>query len=536
MNIKKLNEEIRSLISYITEDEDKFSTVSESTRKSQYLKEDKSTRLEELLDILSNKNYYKINGDEISIKETNSRLAYLSLWDLADTFKSLGYKVHLSHFYLEVEGLQELIKDRQQKKVESLQDNKVSAQDIRRWFESKTKYKKQNDPEFYVRSAVKQFPQLKGKEEELRKNIEKQKAKNKPWYPYMDAVKDTLKDVNAFEESVNEALEDELQVGDTVELRGSQCLQLKTKGTYMNINKLNEELKILLEDNLHEISSELADRVAEKRQQQLDKLQRKVNNARDYATTKRKQSSASASSRIAEIRNRIRLILSDKPGIDTIPSTMFKGHHKDLIKVIKIPFTKDMNTNGLTISEWGYFGLLDDEQYKPVIVFSLTDYHDKWSGWNYEWIGSKYNFSEELPFWEEALKVVEQHYNESEEDIEAKDKKAKRAEYNKKYQTEKKAQKLADSKPFDKFLQELKDKYGSGYIAQDVYGATYVYKNMPYFTPTIDGYEGDEEVYEPGYWTGDRYDNINYESQLNKAYKDQYRKPVPSNDKAIWSF
>lgn len=161
MNIKKLNEEIRSLISYITEDEDKFSTVSESTRKSQYLKEDKSTRLEELLDILSNKNYYKINGDVISIKETNSRLAYLSLWDLADTFKSLGYKVHLSHFYLEVEGLQELIKDRQQKK-----------------------------------------------------------------------------------------LEDELQEGDTVVLRGSQSLQLKTKGTYMNINKLNEELqKFLNEEN-----------------------------------------------------------------------------------------------------------------------------------------------------------------------------------------------------------------------------------------------------------------------------------------------
>ena len=304
----------------------------------------------------------------------------------------------------------------------------------------------------------------------------------------------------------------------------------------MDIKQLNEELKILLEDNLDEISSELADKVAEKRQQQLDRLQRKVNNARDYATSKRKQSSARASSRIAEIRNRIRLILSDKPGIDTIPSTMFKGHHNNLIKVIKIPFTKDMNTNGQTISEWGYFGLLDDEQYKPVIVFSLTDYHDKWSGWNYEWIGSKYNFSEELPFWEEALKVVEQHYDESEEDIEAKDKKAKTTEYNKKYRAEKKAQKLADSKPFNKFLIDLKGKYGSGYIAQDVYGATYVYKSMPYFTPTIDGYQGDEEVYEPGYWTGDRYDNINYESQLNKAYKDQYRKPLPSNDEAIWRF
>ena len=120
--------------------------------------------------------------------------------------------------------------------------DKVSAQDIRRWFESKTKYKKQNDPEFYVRSAVKQFPQLKGKEEELRKNIEKQKAKNKPWYPYMDAVKDTLKDINAFQECINEALEDELQVGDTVVLRGSQPLQLKRRGT---IKKLNNETAVV---------------------------------------------------------------------------------------------------------------------------------------------------------------------------------------------------------------------------------------------------------------------------------------------------
>ena len=120
--------------------------------------------------------------------------------------------------------------------------DKVSVQDIKRWFESKTKYKKQNDPEFYVRSAVKQFPQLKGKEEELRKNIEKQKAKNKPWYPYMDAVKDTLKDINAFQECINEALEDELQVGDTVVLRGSQPLQLKRRGT---IKKLNNETAVV---------------------------------------------------------------------------------------------------------------------------------------------------------------------------------------------------------------------------------------------------------------------------------------------------
>ena len=115
-------------------------------------------------------------------------------------------------------------------------------------------------------------------------------------------------------------------------------------------------------------------------------------------------------------------------------------------------------------------------------------------------------------------------------------KKAKRQEYNRKRQAEKKAQKLADSKPFDKFLQELKDKYGYGYIAQDVYGYTYVYKNKPYFIPTKEGYQGGEEFYEPGYWDGDRVDNIDYESKLNQAYKDQYRQDTPSAEKAIWSF
>ena len=114
--------------------------------------------------------------------------------------------------------------------------------------------------------------------------------------------------------------------------------------------------------------------------------------------------------------------------------------------------------------------------------------------------------------------------------------KAKRQEYNKKRWAEKKAQKLANSKPFDNFLQELRDKYGSGYIAQDVYGYTHVFKNRPSFIPTREGYEDDEEFYEPGYWTGEKFDDINYESKLNKAYKDQYRTTLPSDGKAIWKF
>lgn len=41
---------------------------------------------------------------------------------------------------------------------------------------------------------------------------------------------------------INEALEDELQVGDTVVLRGSQPLQLKRKGT---IKKLNNDTAVV---------------------------------------------------------------------------------------------------------------------------------------------------------------------------------------------------------------------------------------------------------------------------------------------------
>lgn len=127
------------------------------------------------------------------------------------------------------------------KEALELQDKKVSAQDIRRWFESKTKYKKQNDSEFYIRSAIKQFPQLKGKEQNLRKNIEKQKAKNKPWYPYMDAVRDTLKEVNAFEESINEALEEPIKIGQKVKLRNDENNRV---GQVMGVNLLNDTVDV----------------------------------------------------------------------------------------------------------------------------------------------------------------------------------------------------------------------------------------------------------------------------------------------------
>lgn len=307
----------------------------------------------------------------------------------------------------------------------------------------------------------------------------------------------------------------------------------------MNIKKLNEELEKFLEVNtqpITEISAELAQKVANKRQEQLDKLRAKANKIQAYADNKRKQAAANASNKVKQIRNKIRLILNDKPG-DEIPSTINDSTRDKLIKVVKIPFKFDKYVDGnKLVSDWGYFGLTDDKDCSPIIVYTLEGIYERLIGRRNNWVGYKYNHADELPFWEAALKAVEEKYSETEEDLKAKERKAKRTAYNKKRWAEKKAQKLAASKPFDKFLTELKDKYGSGYLARDVWGYAHVFKSRPHFIPTVDGYQGDEEIYEPGHWTGNRYNDTDYESQLEKAYKDQYGKSAPYADEALWSF
>ena len=112
----------------------------------------------------------------------------------------------------------------------------------------------------------------------------------------------------------------------------------------MNIKKLNEELKKYLDESkqtITEISAELANVVASKRQQQLDKLQQKLNKARNYADNKIKQTKENAKDRIVQIRNRIRLILSDKPGIEDIPDGIFVNNRDSLIKVIYFQLKKN---------------------------------------------------------------------------------------------------------------------------------------------------------------------------------------------------
>ena len=94
-----------------------------------------------------------------------------------------------------------------------------------------------------------------------------------------------------------------------------------------------------------------------------------------------------------------------------------------------------------------------------------------------------------------------------------------------------------ENSPFDKFLMKLHDKYGSGYIARDDYEYAHVFKNKPYYNVRVDGWTGDgEEYYRPGYWDGNRLDNTDYGSELNKAYKEQDGEPAPSGKGAWWSF
>ena len=300
----------------------------------------------------------------------------------------------------------------------------------------------------------------------------------------------------------------------------------------MDFKKLNEELEKYV---INELSPALVRKVQKIRQEQLVKLDKKANKLKAYADKKEKEQKQKDSQEVAAIRNRIAIILKDKPACEDVPKRLLYGWGDVTGKVVQLSNPVIWEEDNKKI-EYSYFVLTDDDYLKPLAFCSTrAERYSYGSGWQHYVIGDD-NSPFKLPLWRLALEAVEKEFGESEEDIKAKEKKAKRQEYNRKRQAERKAQKLADSKPFDKFLQELKDKYSSGYIAQDVYGYTYVYKNKPYFIPTKEGYQGGEEFYEPGYWDGDRVDNIDYESKLNQAYKAQYRISTPSAEKAIWQF
>lgn len=287
---------------------------------------------------------------------------------------------------------------------------------------------------------------------------------------------------------------------------------------------------------IHEISADLASKVATAREQQLDVLRNKYNKANNYVEKKRKKEQEAKSAEVKYIRERIAAILMDKPDESELPDLLEKQCRRYTTKIIKIPEFRS-EAWGTKNGVWGYAGLSDDNGHKPVILISADSHHEYGIGWCYETLGSEYNFADELSTWQKALEIIENTYKDSEEELELKAKKAKRATYDKARRAEKNAQKLAATKPFDKFLQQLADKFGSGYIARDDYGYTYIYKDRPRYNPTINGWdEDDNEVYEPGYWEGNRLSDKDFEAQLKKAYEGQYRDSAPSGRQGIWKF
>lgn len=287
--------------------------------------------------------------------------------------------------------------------------------------------------------------------------------------------------------------------------------------------------------SIHEISADLASKVATAREQQLDVLRNKYNKANNYAEKKRKKEQEAKSAEVKYIRERIAAILMDKPDESELPDLLEKQCRRYTTKIIKIPEFRS-EAWGTKNGVWGYAGLSDDNGHKPVILISADSHHEYGIGWCYETLGSEYNFADELSTWQKALEIIENTYKDSEEELELKAKKAKRAAYNKAQRAEKNAQKLAATKPFDKFLQQLADKFGSGYIARDDYGYVHVFKEQPHYIPTLDGYQDDEEIYEPGYWEGNRLSDKDFETQLKKAYEGQYRNSAPSGKQGIWKF
>ena len=77
-------------------------------------------------------------------------------------------------------------------------------------------------------------------------------------------------------------------------------------------------------------------------------------------------------------------------------------------------------------TEYSYFGLTKDGYGSPVFLCSTNDHHERDIGWRHYIEGSPYNFADELPLWKMALEAVEKEFGDSEEDIKAKERKAKR--------------------------------------------------------------------------------------------------------------
>lgn len=182
------------------------------------------------------------------------------------------------------------------------------------------------------------------------------------------------------------------------------------------------------------------------------------------------------------------------------------------------------------IQEYKYLGLTNNERFEPIVLLSPTEDHTEYMiGWiNTRIVNDDHRT---LPIWEKCLEILKYNLNMTDDDINKLQARRNQKQLKIKEKEQKEKDRISKLKPFDKFLKNLADKYGHGYVAQDVWGYAYVYKKEPKFIPTKDGWN--DEDYEPGYWKGERI-SPDIEEELNDAYSAQYQKPNPRNDKAIW--
>lgn len=77
-------------------------------------------KLNKLMDRLNNSGYWKVTGEEIKVDHGFGTVAeQMDLTDLADEFRKIGFKVYVSHFSIQVDGLKDYM-EKQNNKNESL--------------------------------------------------------------------------------------------------------------------------------------------------------------------------------------------------------------------------------------------------------------------------------------------------------------------------------------------------------------------------------------------------------------------------------
>ena len=296
----------------------------------------------------------------------------------------------------------------------------------------------------------------------------------------------------------------------------------------MNLKKLNEELDKLL---MHELSTATEKSYIAGRKKQVADAEAALERARSKLRNAEAQVHGSYERRHLKNAQKAGEVLLKILDFLINYGTLKKGYYgsEHMIYYLDIPGERIKLTDGKKTMNVDAMYIWDYEKNKPgYIRFILDGFYSDDLYYNYATLKG---LDDSLPNLTEILNRLELEYP----DVAEKEKERKRKEDIEKEQKEKEAQALADSKPFDKFLQELKDKYGSGYVARDDWGNVYVYNSKPSYTAAISGSQGNnDDYYQPGKWEG-RGASKNIENEFVKAYKAQYRKNPDRGQDAIWS-